>query len=76
MEHADLTDEIRGELGTLRSEYGTNEDMQAALKIAGDAPTTHYEKPDLVRAGHSATWSNARSNVGEIFAAAVGNRGH
>ena len=40
---ADLTDEIRSELETLKAEYTDNDSRQAALKIAGDGPSEPVE---------------------------------
>ena len=40
---ADLTDEIRSELETLKAEYTDNDSRQAALKIAGDVPAEPVE---------------------------------
>ena len=67
----DLTDETRGELSTLRKDYVDNEDMQAALKIAGDAPSTPIESRSSE--GRAFRELTVRANVGEIFDCAVGN---
>ena len=40
---ADLTDEIRSEMDTLKAEYTDNDSRQAALKIAGDVPAEPVE---------------------------------
>ena len=40
---ADLTDEIRSELETLKAEYTDNDSRQTALKIAGDVPSEPVE---------------------------------
>ena len=65
----DLTDEQRGELTTLSREYRDNEAKQTAMKIAGDAPKTPVE----TRSGEGREFRElvTRSNVGEIFDAAV-----
>ena len=40
---ADLTDEIRSDLDTLKAEYTDNDSRQAALKLAGDVPAEPVE---------------------------------
>ena len=40
---ADLTDEVRSELDTLKAEYTDNDSRQAALKLAGDVPAEPVE---------------------------------
>lgn len=66
---AELTDEIRSEFDTLRKEYDDLETRQAALIIAGDGPTTPLE----TRSGEGREFQEliTRSNVGEIFDAAI-----
>ena len=40
---AELTEETRSELASLKLEYADNDSKRAALTIAGDAPITHIE---------------------------------
>ena len=65
----ELSDEVRSEFETLRREYSDNESKQAALKIGGDAPSTPLE----TRTGEGREFRQlvTRSNVGEIFDAAL-----
>ena len=70
----DLTDETRGELATLRKDYVDNEDMQAALKIAGDAPPEPLEERND---SEGREFRELRSNAqfGRYVAAAMGGHG-
>ena len=68
----DLTDEIRAELGGLRTEYTDTEDRMIALRIAGDAPVTPIENRSSE--GRAFRELIQRSNVGDIFDAAIGKR--
>ena len=65
---ADLDDETRAELATLRREYQDCEHRQTALRIAGDAPGTPIE----TRTGEGREFRGllGRANVGNIFTAA------
>ena len=69
---AELTDEIRSEFSALRLEYDDLETRQAALIIAGDAPSTPIETRSSE--GREFRQLITRANVGEIFNAALGNR--
>ena len=66
---AELTDETRTELDTLKAEYMTNESRQQALKIAGDAPKTPLET--TTGEGREFRSLVNGANVGEIFDAAL-----
>ena len=68
---ADLTEEVRSEFDTLRREYDDNETKQTAHKIAGDAPGTPVETRSSE--GREFRELITRSNVGEIFDAALGH---
>ena len=66
---ADLTDEQRTDMDAMRSEYSDNERRQASLTIAGDSipepvEATETELDALI----------VRSNVGNIFTAAMEHR--
>ena len=64
---ADLTDETRSEIDTLRNEYGDTERKTQALMLAEDTPkieTHDTSRSDL----------EDRSSVGEIFAATLEHR--
>ena len=69
---AELTDETRSELDKLKLEYSDNDSRRAALVIAGDAPVTHIETRSAE--GREFRGLVTRSNVGEIFDAALGKR--
>ena len=69
---AELTDETRSELDKLKLEYSDNDSRRAALVIAGDAPVTHIETRSAE--GREFRGLVNRSNVGEIFDAALGKR--
>ena len=69
---AELTDETRSELETLRREYTDNETRQAALKVAGDAPAQPIET--RTSEGRDLRQLVARANVGEIFDSALNFR--
>ena len=60
----ELTDEIRAEMDTLRTEYSDLETRQIALKIAGDLP-----EPVVTKTAESRDYGQliTRSNIGEIF---------
>ena len=68
----EMTDEVRSELTGLKREYQDNENRQTALKMAGDSPRTPLE----TRTGEGRDFREliTRSNVGEIFDAAVNHR--
>ena len=71
----ELTDELRAELATLRTEYQDNETRQVALKIAGDEPpepTVTETETDEDR-----ELRELRSNVefGRYIGAAIGRTG-
>ena len=68
----ELSDEVRSEFDTLRREYSDNETRQTAHKIAGDAPVIPMETRSTE--GREYRQLVTRSNVGEIFDAALGNR--
>ena len=68
----ELTDETRSELDKLKLEYADNDSRRAALVIAGDAPVTHIETRSAE--GREFRGLVNRSNVGEIFDAALGKR--
>lgn len=69
---AELTDETRSELDTLKLEYSDNDSKRAALTIAGDAPVTHIE----TRSSEGREFRSLvnRANVGTIFDAALERR--
>ena len=69
---AELTDKTRSELDKLKLEYSDNDSRRAALVIAGDAPVTHIETRSAE--GREFRGLVNRSNVGEIFDAALGKR--
>lgn len=69
---AELTDETRSELDKLKLEYSDNDSRRAALTIAGDAPVTHIETRSAEGREFRALVN--KSNVGEIFDAALGKR--
>ena len=68
----ELDDETRSELDTLKVEYADNDSKRAALTIASDAPVTHTE----VRSSQGREFRALvdKSNVGEIFDAALSKR--
>ena len=68
----ELDDETRSELDSLKTEYGDVDNRRAALTIASDAPVTHTE----VRSSQGREFRALvdKSNVGEIFDAALGKR--
>ena len=68
MAHDEITDEITGELSTLRAEHAANELQQTALKIS-DAPITPVESRSSE--GMEFRQLIERSNVGEIFHVAI-----
>ena len=65
----ELDDTTRGEMEKLRREYSDNEARQRSLKIAGDTPATPVETRSSE--GREFRELITRSNVGEIFDAAV-----
>ena len=69
---ADLTDEIRSEMETLRREYQDNETRQAALKIGGieSAPPIETRTSE----GRDFRRLVDRANVGEIFDNVINHR--
>ena len=69
---ADLTDETRSELDTLKAEYADNDSRRAALTIAGDAPVTHIETRSAE--GREFRGMLDRANMGDIFDAALNKR--
>ena len=69
---ADLTDETRSELDKLKLEYSDNDSRRAAMTIAGDAPVTHVETRSAE--GREFRGLVERSNLGEVFDAALGKR--
>ena len=69
---AELTDETRSELASLKLEYADNDSKRAALTIGGDAPITHIETRSSEGREFRALIN--RSNVGEIFDAALSKR--
>ena len=69
---AELTDETRSELDKLKVEYGDNDSRRAAITIAGDAPVTHVETRSAE--GREFRGLVERSNLGEVFDAALGKR--
>ena len=69
---AELTDETRSELDKLKLEYSDNDSRRAALTIAGDAPVTRIETRSAE--GREFRALIAKSNVGEIFDAALSKR--
>ena len=69
---AELTDETRSELDSLKTEYGDNDSRRAAMTIAGDAPVTHVETRSAE--GREFRGLVDRSNLGEVFDAALGKR--
>ena len=69
---SELTDETRSELDKLKLEYSDNDSKRAALTIAGDAPVTHIETRSAE--GREFRGLVNRSNVGEIFDAALSRR--
>ena len=62
---AELTDETRSELETLRREYADCESRQAALKVAGDAPIAPIET--RTSEGREYRRLTEQASVGEIF---------
>ena len=68
----ELTNETRSELDKLKLEYQDSDARRAALVIAGDAPVTHIETRSAE--GREFRGLVNRSNVGEIFDAALGKR--
>ena len=69
---AELTDETRSELDTLKGEYGDNDSKRAAMTIAGDAPVTHVETRSAE--GREFRGLLDRTNMGDIFDAAFNSR--
>ena len=69
---ADLTDETRSELDKLKLEYQDSDAKRAALTIAGDAPVTRIETRSAE--GREFRALIGKSNVGEIFDAALSKR--
>ena len=69
---AELTDETRSELDKLKLEYADADAKHAALTIAGDAPTTPVETRSSEGLEFRALVN--KSNVGEIFDAALSKR--
>ena len=70
----DLTDEVRGEMDTLRREYTDNEMRQGALKISGDVPAAPIEtRNDSEGREYRSLWSKA--SFGPYLQAAMGGRG-
>ena len=68
----ELTDETRSELDKLKVEYADNDSRRAAMTIAGDAPVTHVETRSAE--GREFRGLVDRSNLGEVFDAALGKR--
>ena len=66
---ADLTDEHRSELDTLRNEYRDNETKTGALIIAGDTPT------ETVTEDRQLSELRGKVNFGRYVAAALARRG-
>ena len=69
---AELTDEIRSELDSLKTEYGDVDSKRAALVISSDAPVTHVETRSSEGREFRALVN--RSNVGSIFDASLSKR--
>ena len=69
---ADLDDETRSELDKLKLEYTDNDSKRAALVISEDAPVTHVETRSAQGREFRALLD--KSNVGEVFDAALGHR--
>ena len=69
---AELNDETRSELETLKVEYADNDSRRAALVISSDAPITHVETRSSE--GREFRGLVERSNLGEVFDAALGKR--
>ena len=71
---ADLTDEIRSELDTLKAEYTDNDSRQVALKLAGDVPS---EPVETRQDGEGKELRELRQNVhfGKYIAAAMAGGG-
>ena len=69
---AELDDETRSELDKLKLEYTDNDSKRAAMTIAGDAPVTHVETRSAE--GREFRGLVERSNLGEVFDAALGKR--
>ena len=69
---AELTDETRSELDKLKLEYQDSDAKRAALTIAGDAPVTRIETRSAE--GREFKALIGKSNVGEIFDAALSKR--
>ena len=69
---ADLTDETRSELDKLKLEYQDSDAKRADLTIAGDAPVTRIETRSAE--GREFRALIGKSNVGEIFDAALSKR--
>ena len=69
---ADLTDEIRSEMETLRREYQDNETRQAALKIGG----IEVPPPIETRTSEGRDFRQlvTRANLGEIFDNVINHR--
>ena len=68
----ELDDSTRSELDKLKLEYQDTDSKRAALTIASDAPITHIETRSSE--GREFRGLVNRSNVGEIFDAALGKR--
>ena len=71
---ADLTDETRGELATLRKDYIDCEDQQSALKIAGDTPPEPLEQRNDAE-GREFRELRSNAQFGRYVAAAMGGHG-
>ena len=69
----DMTDELRSELESLRSEYQDNERKQTARRIAGDEPETPVETRTNAE-GVEFRGILGRASVGEIFDSAINHR--
>ena len=73
---ADLTDEIRSELDTLKAEYTDNDTQQVALKLAGDVPAEPVETRQGMDA-EARELRDLRANIdfGRYIAAAMAGGG-
>ena len=72
---AEMTDEVRAELDSLRVEYTDNDRRQAALKLAGDAPPDPVESATETREGKELLELRESVEFGKYVAAAMGARG-
>ena len=72
---AEMTDEIRAELDTLRIEYTDNDRRQAALKLSGDTPPAPVESPTETREDKELLELRESVQFGRYVAAALGGHG-